>query len=145
MSSHGTDDTRRSECDKFTNDVPAPPSLDFLLGILAIVAGPLGAGYEVDGGDGDAVDGGIRTDDGPPDGGDRRGHPLLADGVGRGMGLTGGPFVAEQAVSRRQPWCWSDHPKPPGSRYSQQTWLALLIGGTLRRTSSSFHRRRSER
>jgi len=45
-----------------------PPSSLFRLGILAIVGGALGAGYEVDSSDGDAVDGGIRTDHGPSDG-----------------------------------------------------------------------------
>jgi hypothetical protein len=68
MSSHGTDDTRRSECDKFTNDVPGPPSLDFLLGILAIVPRPPRARDELHGGDGDAVDGGVGGGDGGSNG-----------------------------------------------------------------------------
>ena len=47
---------------------PRPPSLLLRLGILSIVPRPLGAGDELHPGDGDALDRGIGSGDGPPDG-----------------------------------------------------------------------------
>jgi len=53
---------------QFFERSPRLPSLLFRLATLAIVPGPLGAGYEVHGGDGEALDRGIGGGDGTFDG-----------------------------------------------------------------------------